>query len=127
SFEFSHFGIRNGLDRHLPGDRNPNVKNVMFTVSYYSSLFFSLFFVLFWAIYQQDDILFYSCFYLSGLFYTLITIYRIYYRSQNNKSSFINISIIVNIIPVLAQIIGFYFYSINGLIFAHILSYIFSY
>ena len=127
SFEFSHLGVRNGLDRHLPGKENHYIKSIMFTVAFFSSFLFSLLFIIIWAIYQKSDVLFYSSFYISGLFYSLISIYRIYYRSQNDKKAFINISVIVNIIPITAQIICFYFFKLEGLIIAQFLSYLFSY
>ena len=127
SFEFSHFGIRNGLDRHLPGKGSQNVKNMMFSVAFYSSFIFSFLFVLFWLIYQKDDILFYSTFYFSGLVYSLLTIYRIYYRSRLEKSDFINISLIVNVLPLVGQIIGFYFFYLNGLIYGQLAAYVITY
>lgn len=124
SYEFAHLGVRNGIDRHMPEQESLYLREAMFTVGLLSSLIFSLCFTIFWAFYQSDDILFYACFYLSGIFYTLATIYRVYYRANTNKDNFINISIVVNVVPALVQLIGFYFFNLNGLVIAHLVSYL---
>jgi O-antigen/teichoic acid export membrane protein len=127
SFDFSHFGIRFGMDRHLPHAENVRDETEIFSVGYVSSFLFSLLFVVFWIFYTIDDIFFYSCFYLSGLLSTLITVYRIYYRSQPDKKKFINLSLLVNTLPVIIQIGFLYLYGIVGFVISMILSYIFSF
>lgn len=127
SFEFSHMGIRYGLDRLLPHCTNEEDRDQIFSVAYFFSFLFSLFFIVFWALYYSKDILFYSCFYISGLIYTLVTVYRIYYRSLEQKRDFINMSFFVVICPLLIQLIGLLIGGVNGFIIAHLLSYLISF
>lgn len=123
SFDIAHFGIRYGLDRILPHSISSKEKSEIFTVGYFSSFFFSFFFFLFWLVYELDDFLFYSCFYISGMLYSLITISRIYYRAQEDKKSFINFSVLTAVIPSVAQLLSLYYWGIYGYLFAHLTSY----
>lgn len=127
SFEFSHIGIRYGLDRLLPHCTDEEERNLIFSAGYFFSFVFSLFFILFWILYYPHDILFYSCFYISGLIYTIVTVYRIYYRSLEQKKDFINLSFFIIICPLLIQLFGLVLAGINGFIISHLVSYIVSF
>ncbi len=128
SFSFSHFGIRFGLDRHLPNSNSQLRRTEIFGIAYFSSMFFSLVFVIFWFFYTFDDFWFYCTFYFSGFLNTLIMIYRVFYRAENVKSKFINISLIVNLLPIVFQIIGLFIWGILGLIiggfFGHLICFL---
>jgi O-antigen/teichoic acid export membrane protein len=123
SFEYSHLGLRNGLDRWLPHCEGQNDRNIIFSIAYLFSFFISFFFVFFWMLYYPNEVLFYLCFSLSGLLYTLVTIYRIYYRCLEQKRDFINISFYVIIFPLLIQIIGLFIWGGEGFVISHLLSY----
>lgn len=127
SFEFSHIGIRYGLDRLLPHCTDEEERNLIFSIGYFFSFVFSLFFVLFWIFYYPSDVLFYACFYVSGLIYTLVTVYRIYYRSLEQKKDFVNLSFFIIVCPLLIQLFGLVLAGINGFIIAHLVSYVFSF
>jgi len=124
SFEFSHIGIRYGFDRFFPHQKNKNNLIEMFSVGILSTAIFSFAFVCFWFIYEDENRLFYLYFSVSGFLYSIIMLYRIYYRSQEEKKDFVNISIYSILLPTISQLIGFYFYNITGLVVSFFLSYI---
>jgi O-antigen/teichoic acid export membrane protein len=126
SFEYSHLGLRNGLDRWFPYCTKQEERNIIFSVAYIFSFISSSLFVLFWVLYYPDDILFYLCFSLSGLLYTIVMLYRIYYRAFEEKKDFINISFAITLFPLLIQIIGLLLFNVNGFIIFHLLSYLIS-
>ena len=104
SFDFSHLGVRYGLDRYLPHCKELKESSEIFTIGFVFSTLFSLFFVLFWFFYDVSNVAFYSFFYISGVFYSIVTIYRIYYRAEDDKTSFVSISFYATIIPLIFQI-----------------------
>lgn len=124
SFEISHFGIRFGLDRHLPHCQSDNESNEIFSIGYLFSFLFSFAFVFFWIFYEVKESLFYSFFYVSGLLYTLISVYRIYYRAQESKNKFIQISFYSSLLPVTVQLVALWIWGVWGFIIGHLLSYI---
>lgn len=124
TFDFAHIGIRNGLDRLLPDKHEEEEINEYFTVGLSTTLFVSFFFFIFWNIYKSSSILFYIFFTLSGIFYSVITLYRIYYRSKNNKGNFVRISFYSILFPSLIELFGFILFGIKGYIIGFLFAYI---
>ena len=125
SFEFSHVGIRYGLDRVLPyHEDRPFKKDAYFTSSILFSGVSSIVFILFWFFYDINNALFYLIFSISGLVYTIITIYKIYFRASSDKIKFIKISAVISLLPILLQIIGLIIYAERGYLVAFLLSYL---
>lgn len=123
SFEYSHFGLRFGLDRVLPHQKLIDEKNKYFTAVYLFSILTSFIFSFFWFLYDITDWLFYLMFSLSGLFYTLITVSKVYYRSFEDKSNFIGLSFWIQLFPIIIQLLCLYFWKINGFVVGHVASY----
>ena len=127
SFEFSHVGLRYGLDRILPRCHSEYMRNIYFSVSFFFSLCSSFVFCLFWFIYSINNILLYLPFVVSGILYTAITLYKIYYRSYEDKGAFLQISFWILFFPVLIQLLGLFFGGYYGYIVSFFLSYIIAY
>ena len=126
SFEFSHIGIRFGLDRILPHCKGENERNVIFTTAFLFSVISSLVFCLFWFLYDIANILLYFPFIISGLLYTFVTLYKIYYRAFENKNTFLYISFWIIFFPNLLQLLGLLLFDFYGYIVAHLVSYMFA-
>ena len=126
SFEFSHIGLRYGLDRILPRCKSENIRNIYFSVAFLFSLFSSLIFCLFWFFYSIKEVAFYAPFIVAGLLYTAITLYKIYYRSYEEKSVFLQISFWILLFPILIQLLGLYIFNFYGYIISYLLSYLIS-
>lgn len=124
SFEYSHCGLRFGMDRILPHLKSESEKSKYFSAVYYFSIFTSLGFIFYWILYDIQDWLFYLCFSIPGLFYTLITITKIYFRSYENKTKFISISFWIQIFPIFAQILGLLIFGQIGFVLSYIFSYL---
>lgn len=125
SFEFSHVGIRYGLDRILPHLEERKIRKEMyFTVAIMFSLLSSFLFVVFWFLYDFGNSLFYLIFSLSGLIYTIITIYKIYFRAGLDKIVFIRITFFISVLPIIIQILGLAIFNFIGYIIAFIISYL---
>ena len=86
SFEFSHLGIRNGFDRLFPSMEKNIEINEYFTVGLITTFISSVCFVFFGSVYKFESLLFYF-FFIAGVIYSLITLYRIYYRSIKDKQN----------------------------------------
>lgn len=125
SFEYSHFGLRFGLDRVLPHLKDNLHKSKYFTAVYIFSILTSSIFILFWCIYDFNNLIFYLFFSVSGLFYTLITVTKIYFRSFDDKTNFIYLSFWTQLFPIATQFAGFMVWGSSGFIVAHISAYIF--
>ena len=124
SFEFTHVGIRNGFDRIFPNINNEAEKNEIFQVGLITTLFFSICFFLFWSVYKFNSIIFYSFFTLSGVIYSLVMLFRVYYRSFSDKKKFVKLSAIAILLPSLSELFGFIIYGIHGYLLGFILSYL---
>lgn len=127
SFDYSHFGIRFGLDRLLPTINNQKLKSEFLSVAYISVLLSSIVLILIWLLYSQSDHIFYLSFSLAGLIYALLMTYRIYYRADENKSNFLIISLLVNLLPIALQIIGLIIWGKWGLVLSGIFGYFVSF
>jgi O-antigen/teichoic acid export membrane protein len=127
SFEYSHCGIRFGLDRLIPHCESEEEKNPLFSVAFLFSFISSLIFVCFWVFYDISNYLFYSTFYISGILFSLSMIYRVYYRTYENKSRFVTLSFWVILIPLVMKILGLIIFGLYGFLIFHLLGYILSY
>lgn len=127
SFDFSHIGIRYGLDRLLPSIKNQKLKSEVLRVAYYCIFFSSAILMLIWIFYNKSDHLFYLSFSMAGLFYALLMTYRVFYRADENKSNFIIISILVNLLPITFQIFGLIIWDKWGLVFSGLFGYLLSF
>lgn len=124
SFDLSHLGIRNGFDRLFPRMENNDVTNEYFTVGLLCTFISSIGFLIFWAIYKSNSILFYFFFALAGILSSLVMLYRIYYRSLNDKKKFVSLSGIFILLPPSAEILGFLIGGITGYLIGFLSSYI---
>lgn len=124
SFEFSHIGIRNGFDRLFPSMEKNIEINEYFTVGLITTFISSLCFVFFWSVYKFESLLFYFFFIIAGVIYSLITLYRIYYRSIKDKQKFVSLSFFSILLPPIAEIIGFLVFGIKGYIIGFLFAYI---
>ncbi|MDR2221536.1 MAG: oligosaccharide flippase family protein [Flavobacteriaceae bacterium] len=124
SYEFSHFGTRFGLDRVLPHTESLRRKSFIFSASFYFCLLTSLILSLFWIVYDVENIYFYSFFFLGGFLSGLTTLYRVFYRSEEDKTVFISISIWLLIFPIATQIIAVYFFGMKGLLYSNFITYL---
>ncbi|SCD20212.1 MATE_Wzx_like [Proteiniphilum saccharofermentans] len=125
SYDFTHLGIRNGFDRLFPQLEGKNVVGDIFSVGFISTFVVSLLFLIFWSIYKSDFFLFYSAFSVSGIIYSLTTLYRIYYRAQSDKKKFVSLSFYTILVPPLCELIGFLLFNVLGYVIAFFASYIF--
>lgn len=124
SYEFSHLGTRFGLDRVLPHTKSLKKKSYLFASSFYFTLFCSLIFSLAWVLFDIKNVYFYSFFFIAGLFSSLSTLYRVFYRTYTDKSVFISISFWILIFPILSQILAIYFWGLTGLLYSNFLTYL---
>ncbi|WP_423736761.1 lipopolysaccharide biosynthesis protein [Chitinophaga caseinilytica] len=107
SFEFSHLGVRYGLDRLLPGTTDQQSRLRLFWAGFTSTFVFSMLFVIFWGALYIRSINFYIFFIVSGLIYAVVQIYRVYYRSLQDKKQFLLVSVSSMLVPALVQIVSF--------------------
>lgn len=128
SFEFSHFGIRYGMDRMLPVENTLQKKNELYISAYKFSVLSSLVFISFWIIYEwNNSLIIYLAFIISGFLNTLLNITRIYYRTFNDKKLFIRITFLINIVPLVTEGIGCFINGFRGFIIGFFIGYFITY
>jgi O-antigen/teichoic acid export membrane protein len=123
-FDISHVGIRYGLDRLLPEMKQEKIALEIFSVGFILNLISSFLLLLFWFFYQIDDVIFYCSFYVAGYLYAIVTLYRVFFRSFENKRIFIKITFISTFLTSISQLLGFLIWKINGYLICLTLSYL---
>ncbi len=125
SFEYSHLGVRYGLDRLLPHSDETD-RNMFFTSAVIFTFCSSFLFTLFWFFYGYSNFDFYCYFCVSGVLYSVFTIYKVYYRAFEDKRKFVGCSFWIMIFPISVQLIGLYLGDIKGFLISMLIGHIIS-
>lgn len=123
SFEFSHLGIRNAFDRIFPVEEDRERVSFLFSTGLLVNLVTGILLMLMWIFQRDGDYLFYLLFIIGGQLSSSITLFRVFYRSFEDKKKFVELSSITILIPTIFQIFGFLAYNLLGLAIAYLLSY----
>ena len=123
SFEFSHLGIRNAFDRIFPVEEDRERVSFLFSTGLFVNLLTGILLMLMWIFQRDGDYLFYLLFIIGGQLSSSITLFRVFYRSFEDKKKFVELSSITILLPTIFQILGFLVYNLLGLAIAYLLSY----
>lgn len=115
SFEFSHIGIRYAFDRILPETIRDDKRIKIFKAGFLFNILSSLIFLIFWSVFYLKDIKMYAFFIFAGFLYSIIQLYRVYYRAFDDKKEFIKISSFSFILPISFQFIFYYIFGVYGI------------
>lgn len=124
SFEFSHLGVRYAFDRLLPDIIRKDKRIKIFKAGFIFNIFSSIVFIVFWSIFYFQDIKIYIFFILSGFLYSIIQLFRVYYRTFDNKNEFIIVSALAFILPTFLQFLFFIIIGMYGIGLGLITSYV---
>ena len=124
SFEFSHLGSRNAFDRIFPVEKDRVRVSFLFSTGFLINLVTGILLMLMWIFQRDGDYLFYLLFIIGGQLSSSITLFRVFYRSFEDKKRFVELSSMTILLPTIFQILGFLVYNLLGLALSYLLSYI---